>query len=140
MLTDGIWKRYMTIKAFMLACIAVMSAVRKKNQLDSIDQTKSTMSLTIMETMEIIKMNWDRFDICEAYLAIEMDWNVGGMVDGKSYSSQLLKMRFRPSPLFNGYESLTENGKEIYLNKVFDLGFIDQSEWENKMDEFIYGE
>jgi hypothetical protein len=83
-------------------------------------------------------MNWDKFDICEAYLAIEMDWNEGGMVDGKSYSSQLFKMRFRPSPLFRGYESLTENGKEIYLNKVYDLGFIDQSEWEERMDEIRY--
>lgn len=83
-------------------------------------------------------MYWDRFDICEAYLAIEMDWNVHGLVDGKSYTSQMKAFGFRPSPLFNGYDSLEPNGKEIYLNKVFDLGFINQVEWEQRMDEINY--
>jgi len=80
-------------------------------------------------------MYWDRFDICEAYLALEMDWNVGGLVNGKSYSSQLHNMKFRASILFKGYDSLSENGKEIYLNKAFNLGFINQTEWEERMDE-----
>lgn len=82
---------------------------------------------------------FDRFDICEAYLAIEMDWNVNGLVEGKSYSTQLHSMKFRASPLFRGYDSLSENGKEIYLDKCFDLGYITQSEWEEKMDEVTYG-
>lgn len=80
-------------------------------------------------------MYFDRFDICEAYLAIEMDWNVSGFVDGKSYSSQMHLFGFRPSVLFNGYDSLSDNGKEIYLNKALALKLITQSEWEQKMDE-----
>ena len=66
---------------------------------------------------------FDRFDICEAYLAIEMDWNEGGFVDGKSYSSQLIKIGFKASPLFKGFKSLSENGKEIYLEKIKKLDF-----------------
>jgi hypothetical protein len=76
---------------------------------------------------------FDRFDICEAYLALEIDWNQGGLVDGKSYSSQLISIGFKPSPLFKGYESLTPNGKEIYLNKAFDLGLITQSEYKERI-------
>lgn len=65
---------------------------------------------------------FDRFDICEAYLAIENDWHVSGILQEResnrrrnmSTDYQLRRMGFRPSPLFNGFESLTENGKEIY--------------------------
>lgn len=98
---------------------------------------EKTLSLSLV-TKENNMPYWDRFDICEAYLAIEMDWNVGGMVKGKQYSYQLHKMRFKASPLFRGYKSLSENGKEIYLDKCFDLGYIKQPEWEARMDEIIY--
>lgn len=65
---------------------------------------------------------FDRFDICEAHLAIEWDWNAHGILQEResnqrrnmSTDFQLRRMGFRPSPMFNGYESLTENGKEIY--------------------------
>jgi len=65
---------------------------------------------------------FDRFDICEAYLALEWDYNVGGWLQERpsnqrrkeSIGVQLRRIWFKPSPLFNGYESLTENGKEIY--------------------------
>ena len=65
---------------------------------------------------------FDRFDICEAYLALEWDYNVGGWLQERpsnqrrkeSIGVQLLRMTFKLSPLFNGYDSLTENGKEIY--------------------------
>lgn len=67
---------------------------------------------------------FDRFDICEAYLALEMDWNRGGLIDGKSYSSQLYNLGFKASPIFNGFESLSDNGKEIYIIKANKLGFI----------------
>jgi hypothetical protein len=83
-------------------------------------------------------MYFDRFDICYAYLALEMDFNEGGLVDGKSYSSQMYGFGFRPSPLFNGYDSLCDNAKEIYLNKAHDLKLITQAEWESRMDEFRY--
>lgn len=65
---------------------------------------------------------FDRFDICEAYLALEWDYNVGGWLQERpsnqrrkeSIGVQLHRMKFKLSPLFNGYDSLTENGKEIY--------------------------
>lgn len=61
---------------------------------------------------------FDRFDICQAYLALEMDWNVGGRLQeryGKpSVSYQLHQIGFKAGYLFEGYESLSENGQAIY--------------------------
>jgi len=82
---------------------------------------------------------FDRFDICEAYLAIEMDYNEGGMVKGKSYSSQLHRMQFRAGAAFKGFDSLTENGKKIYMAKAQSLGFIkaeDTMDREQIMNEY----
>lgn len=68
---------------------------------------------------------WNRFDICEAHCVLEWDYNVGGWVRERpsnqrrmqSTGVQLDRMQFRPStPL--SYESLTENGKEIYDDLV----------------------
>ena len=79
---------------------------------------------------------FDRFDICEAYLSIEMDWNIEGFVDGKSYSSQLIKIGFKASPLFKGFKSLSENGKEIYLNKIKSLSFYQRFTLDRWKGEF----
>lgn len=65
---------------------------------------------------------FDRFDICEAHLAMEWDWNASGILQEResnqrrnmSTDFQLHRMGFKPSPVFNGYNSLTENGQEIY--------------------------
>jgi hypothetical protein len=62
-------------------------------------------------------MDWDRYDIVEAYYAFYTDYH-----GGKS-SSEYIRLchiltYFKPSPLFKGYESLSENGKEIYDNLV----------------------
>ena len=65
---------------------------------------------------------FDRFDICEAHLAMEQDWHIGGWLRERpsnrrrmeSTDCQLHRMRFRPAPSWAGYESLTENGREIY--------------------------
>lgn len=70
---------------------------------------------------------FDRFDICQAYLALEIDWNVGGVLrernhvewDGLhdrpvSVGAQLSRMGFKPGLMFNGYESLSDNAREIY--------------------------
>jgi hypothetical protein len=67
---------------------------------------------------------FDRFDICEAYLALEIDWNVSGLLQERhniaegakpmSVSFQLHRMHFRPRWGFKGYESLSENGQAIY--------------------------
>jgi hypothetical protein len=81
---------------------------------------------------------WNRFDIIEAYLALEMDYNEGGLVKGKCYSGQIATLGYRPSPLFNGYSSLSDNAKEIYLDKAHSLKLITQLEWQAMRDEFYY--
>ena len=67
-------------------------------------------------------MFFDRFDICEAYLALEWDWNSSGWLQERPSNVrrmegthiQLARIGFKASPLFKGYDSLTENGREIY--------------------------
>ena len=69
---------------------------------------------------------FDRFDICEAHLALEWDYNAGGILHERpsnrrrnmSTDWQLNRMGFKPSLMFNGYESLTDNGREIYNTTV----------------------
>lgn len=67
--------------------------------------------------------HFDRYDICEAYLALEWDWHDGGWIrerprpPSRQYESigvQLERMKFRAGAGFRGYESLSDNGKEIY--------------------------
>jgi len=65
---------------------------------------------------------FDRFDICEAYLAMEWDWHSHGVLQERksnqrrnmSTDYQLARMGFTFGAGFKGYDSLTENGKEIY--------------------------
>tara|TARA_R100001594_G_scaffold93447_1_gene127733 strand:- start:340 stop:537 length:198 start_codon:yes stop_codon:yes gene_type:complete len=61
-------------------------------------------------------MYFDRFDICEAFYAFAMEQHNGQNSKEYAYFGRLKKLGFRPSPLFKGYESLNENGKEIYNN------------------------
>jgi len=63
-------------------------------------------------------MFFDRFDICEAYLAIEWDYNVNGMLQerpsnkrrNESTAVQLARIGFKNSANLR----LSENGAEIY--------------------------
>ena len=73
-----------------------------------------------------------RFDICEAYHILEHDYGQGGWLrergfrsDGtvKQVSVQLKCIGFRPSPLLNGYDDLTDEGKLIYDRWVTSHGF-----------------
>ncbi len=65
---------------------------------------------------------FDRFDICAAYLALEWDWHRGGWLRERpscrrrieSVDVQLRRIGFHAGMAFNGYESLSDNGKEIY--------------------------
>jgi len=61
---------------------------------------------------------FDRFDICEAYLAVENDWNEGGILKERdrdySVGVQLARIQFKAGAAFNGFESLSQNGREIY--------------------------
>lgn len=64
---------------------------------------------------------FDRFDICEAHCLLESDWNLGGWLRERptnqrrmeATSVQLFRMGFTSAPGLS-YETLTENGKEIY--------------------------
>lgn len=55
----------------------------------------------------------DRFDFIEAYYAFCCDYHSG---QGSELYSKLSRISgyFRPGVMFNGYDSLTENGKEYY--------------------------
>lgn len=74
---------------------------------------------------------FDRFDICEAHLALEMDYNVGGWLQERPSNArrmeathiQLARIKFRPGLLFRGFESLSENGQEIYRELQERYGF-----------------
>lgn len=65
---------------------------------------------------------FDRFDICEAYFALEYDWNVSGMLQERptcrrrmqSVGVQLDRMGFEPRCSLSSRDTLTENGKDIY--------------------------
>lgn len=68
---------------------------------------------------------WDRFDICEAYCVLEWDYNHGGWLKERpsnvrrreSIGVQLHRMQFS-GRMDLCFENLTDNGKEIYLDRV----------------------
>ena len=74
---------------------------------------------------------FNRFDICEAHLAIEQEWHSGGWLSERPSNVrrkeathvQLERMGFKTGASWNGYESLTDNGKEIYLELCERYGF-----------------
>lgn len=73
---------------------------------------------------------FDRFDICEAHLLIEWDYNVGGILRERpsnirrnmSTGYQLNRMGFRPGFSLT-WETLSDNGKEIYELLEIRYGF-----------------
>ena len=64
---------------------------------------------------------WDRFDICEAHAVLEWDYNLGGWLNERPSNQrrkeatavQLHRMQFEARRDLS-YDTLTENGKEIY--------------------------
>ncbi len=65
---------------------------------------------------------FDRFAICEAYLALEIDYEVSGWLQergtrdngsAKQVTSQLWRMGYRPSPLFDS-GALEDEAQAIY--------------------------
>lgn len=88
---------------------------------------------------------FDRFDICEAHLALENDYHSGGWLQERpsnqrrkeSTDVQLSRIGFKPGISFNGFQSLSDNGKEIYaelerryglLRSVVDFEVLDHGE------------
>lgn len=71
----------------------------------------------------------DRTDICEAHYLLEADYNVGGWLRERpsnvrrnmSSAYQLWRMKFTPSPIL-AFETLTEDGKRVYLLNVLKMG------------------
>lgn len=62
-------------------------------------------------------MEFDRFDIVSAHYAHAVDYHEGQTSD--LYAKQCRISRyFKPGAMWRGYESLSENGKEIYNNLV----------------------
>lgn len=58
-------------------------------------------------------LTWDRFDICEAYYLYAREYHEGQLSKIYEIFGRLHKLKFRPSPLLS-YDSLTENGREIF--------------------------
>ena len=82
--------------------------------------------------------NFDRFDICEAYCVLEWDWHAGGWLQerpsnrrrgqargyiGEATSIQLARIGFKPA-LSLSYETLSENGREIYDDAARRFGLV----------------
>lgn len=89
-------------------------------------------------------MYWDRCDICEAHLLLEMDFNEGGVLRerrsnmrrGEATQVQLARLKFKPTPVF-GFDSLTQNGQEIYLENILKLKLpVDEKTREQMFDVF----
>ena len=59
-------------------------------------------------------MYFDRFDICTAYFVFAMLHHGGQRCPIYAIFGRLDRMRFRPSPLLSGPESLEGNALEIY--------------------------
>ena len=76
-------------------------------------------------------MEFDRWDICEAYAVLERDWNLNGWVKERpsnrrrkmSTGVQLSRMGFSPRCDLS-YETLSDNGKEIYDNLEIEYKLI----------------
>lgn len=72
-------------------------------------------------------------DVCEAYYLLESDYNVSGVLQERksnlrrnmSTGFQLSRMKFTPRPNLT-YDTLTEQGKEIYDALEIEYGFAQQ--------------
>ena len=92
---------------------------------------------------------FDRFDICEAHYQLEVDYNHGGWLHERPSNQrrmeatqvQLHRMGFSVGAGWNGYESLSENGKEIYHMLRQRYGFDRWDCWKQGSDgEWIDGD
>jgi len=62
-------------------------------------------------------MYWDRFDIVEAYFIYLMEYHEGQWSNKYARLSKMYSY-FKPSPMLNDRESLSENSRAIYDNLV----------------------
>lgn len=60
---------------------------------------------------------FDRFDICSAYYLYGSLYHGGQFTKEHAYMGRAMKAGFGPGPFF-GYDSLTDNGKDIYQGLI----------------------
>ena len=80
---------------------------------------------------------FDRADICEAYYQLEVDYNQNGWLRERpsnqrrkeSTHTQLQRLGFKSHVMFDGYASLTKNGREIYHLLRQRYGFDTWDDW-----------
>jgi hypothetical protein len=65
-------------------------------------------------------MYFDKFDICSAYYLFGSHYHGGQFTKEYAYMSRAINAGFKPGFFFD-YESLTENGKEIYSKLMEEL-------------------
>lgn len=73
----------------------------------------------------MIDGTFDRFDICEAYYLVEVDYHLNGWLQERPSNVrrreathvQLARIEFKPAPTIS-YANLTENGRAIYDEQV----------------------
>lgn len=91
---------------------------------------------------------WDRFDIAEAYCCLEWDFNHGGWLKERpsnvrrreSVGVQLHRMQFS-GRMDLSFENLTDNGKEIYLDRVLKWKLpIDAAYFERELETMFVPE
>lgn len=89
---------------------------------------------------------WDRFEICAAYAALEADYNVGGLLQERpsnlrrreSIGCQLHRMRYSAGGYGGTFSALNDNEQEIYLERVLQWGLpIDAEIKRALLDVFV---
>ncbi len=76
---------------------------------------------------------WDRFDIVEAHLVFEVDFNTGGWLQERPSNQrrkeathvQARRLGYQPGAILRveGFRALSRNGRAIYLNLRRHYGF-----------------
>jgi hypothetical protein len=79
----------------------------------------------IWATFEPMTMD-ECFDFCEASYAFAMEWHDGQWSEIYSFFGPLHDLRYEPGLLFNGYESLSYQGREYYWKWLEYYGYEDE--------------
>ena len=86
--------------------------------------------------------DFDRCDVCEAYYQLEIDYNSGGWLHERPSNQkrreathvQLHRMGFKVGAGWQGYETLSENGMEIYHLLRHRYGFDKWDSWKQNSE------
>jgi hypothetical protein len=86
----------------------------------------------------------NRYDIADAHFLLECHYNIGGMLRERpsnqrrnaSTGVQLHRMSYRPE-MGLSFESLQEDGKEVYLTNILKWGLPRDEEQNARIREFL---